>query len=248
MKTLILVSLCFFVSTHFGLMAQERTSPITTTVTKIRSQADLERDKTSKPHQILQFSGIKKGDQVLDFLGGNGYYSELIADLVGTEGKVLLHNNKVYIPFVGKSLTDRESAGGLDKVARLVSESDDLQLGEQKFDVAILVLGYHDFFYSEHNWHFPADVVMPQLLKSLKPGGRFLVIDHSAKAGAGVSDSKSLHRIEDSFVKQDLLKRGFKFIKQSQILRNDKDKRNLKVFDSKIRRQTDRFVYLFEKP
>ncbi|NQZ80561.1 MAG: class I SAM-dependent methyltransferase [Colwellia sp.] len=247
MKTIILLSLSFFASSIFNLSAHENTSVTSNTIIKSRSQADLDRDKSSKPKQILKFAGIKKGDKVLDFLGGNGYYSELIANLVGAKGKVLLHNNKAYIPFVGKSLTDREAAGGLDKVERLISESDDLQLGEKKFDTAILVLGYHDFFYSEHNWSFPVDVVMPQLLKSLKLGGKFLVIDHSAKVGAGISASKSLHRIEDNFVMQDLQKRGFKFIKESQILRNEMDTRETKVFDAKIRRQTDRFVYLFEK-
>jgi len=247
MKTIIFLSLSFFASSIFNVSAHDDTSTTTNSTTKSRSQADLDRDKSSKPTQILIFSGIKKGDHVLDFLGGNGYYSELISNLVGSKGKVLLHNNKAYIPFVGKSLTDRESAGGLDNVNRLISESDDLQLGKEKFDAAILVLGYHDFFYSEHNWSFPVDVAIPQLLKSLKPGGRFLVIDHAAKNGAGISVSKSLHRIEDNFVKEDLQKRGFKFIKESQILRNENDTRDIKVFDAKIRRQTDRFVYLFEK-
>ena len=247
MKTLILLSLSFFTSFIFNLSAHDDSSQLASSREKSRSQVDLARDKTSKPDQILDFVGIKQGDQILDFLGGDGYYSELIANRVGSKGKVLLHNNKAYIPFVGKALTNREAAGGLDNVARLISESDDLQLGNEKYDAAILVLGYHDFFYSEHGWNFPADVAMPQLLKSLKPGGKFLVIDHSAKAGSGISDSKTLHRIEDSFVKQDLQKRGFKFLKESQILRNEKDLRDIKVFDSKIRRQTDRFIYLFEK-
>jgi len=247
MKTLIFLSLSFIASATFDLSAHDSTSQKTIINNKSRSQVDLERDKSSKPEQILTFTGIKKGDQVLDFLGGNGYYSELITDLVGSKGKVLLHNNKAYIPFVGKSLTDRETAGGLDNVARLISEAEDLQLGKNKFDAAILVLGYHDFFYSEHNWSFPVDVAMPQLFDALKLGGKLLIIDHSAKAGAGISVAKSLHRIEDNFVKDDLQKRGFKFVKESQILRNKNDMRDVKVFDSKIRRQTDRFVYLFEK-
>ena len=245
MKTFIFMLLSFYLTPLLAFNNDDNNSSVSNYLS--RSNGDIVRDKTSKPHQILAFSGVKKGDQVLDLLGGNGYYSELLVNIVGSEGEVLLHNNKAYIPFVGKSLTDREDAGGLDKVARLVSESGDLQLGQNKFDLAILVLGYHDFFYHEHNWSFPVDDVMPQLIASLKPRGKFLVIDHSAKTGAGIDDAKTLHRIEDSFVKQDLQKRGFKFIKESQILRNTKDNRDLKVFDQKIRRQTDRFVYLFEK-
>ena len=39
-----------------------------------RSGSDIKRDVTSKPHQILGFLGVNKGDTVLDFLAGDGYY------------------------------------------------------------------------------------------------------------------------------------------------------------------------------
>jgi predicted methyltransferase len=67
-----------------------------------RSPIDIARDKTSKPTEVLEFLGLKKGDHVLDFLGGDGYYSVQLSNKVGTEGKVVLHNNKAYLPFVEK--------------------------------------------------------------------------------------------------------------------------------------------------
>ena len=191
--------------------------------------------------------GVKRGDTVLDFLGGDGYYSEILAREVGSKGSVVLHTNKAYLSFVGDNLELRKKRGGLDGVTALVSEVDDLKLGENKYDIAILVLGYHDFFFTENTWSFPSDVAFPQLRKSLKPGGRLLVIDHSARKNAGISVVKSLHRIDPDFVKKDIEGRGFKFLKQSDVLRNTKDDRNVSVFDPSIRRQTDRFVFVFEK-
>lgn len=89
--------------------------------------------------------------------------------------------------------------------------------------------------------------MIPQLSRSLKKGGKLLIIDHSSVKGSGVSVARSLHRIEPEFVKTDISQSGFKFVKESMLLRNDQDKMDLVVFDAKIRRKTDRLVYLFEK-
>ena len=108
-------------------------------------------------------------------------------------------------------------------------------------------MGYHDFFHKDKGWDFPSDKVIPQLLNSLKSGGKFLIIDHSAAKGVGASVTKSLHRIEADFVKKDMLKRGFKLVKESNLLSNAKDPLDIIVFKPEIRRKTDRFVLLFEK-
>jgi len=244
MKSLIIISFSLII--HFA-MSDFASAEKSLSKSVQRSESDLKRDLSSKPYQMMDFLGVKKGDTVLDFLGGSGYYSQLLSERVGEAGKVVLHTNQAYIKFVGKQLEERAASGGLDKVTRLLSEADDLKFGENQFDSAILVLGYHDFFFKDEGWDFPADKVIPQLHKSLKKGGKLLIIDHSAKKDSGVSEAKSLHRIEDLYVKKDILKRGFKFVKEADLLRNSADPRELSAFDPKIRRKTDRFVYLFEK-
>ncbi|MBV1910238.1 MAG: class I SAM-dependent methyltransferase [Kangiellaceae bacterium] len=237
MKTILAATLSLFIG--IGLSGDTRAHQ--------RSESDLNRDKSSKPQQILSFAGIKKGDQVLDFLGGGGYYSQLLKERVGANGKVLHHTNKAYLGFVGKALTERTNSGGMKGVTQLISEAAELKLGVGQFDSAILILGYHDFFYTEGDWSFPADQVMPQLVKSLKKGGTLLVIDHASAPGDGISATKTVHRIDEEFVKKDLRSRGFKFVKESDILRNPKDSYDKSVFAKELRRKTDRFVFLFEK-
>ena len=57
-----------------------------------RSEADLKRDKLSKGHEVVALVDLKAGMVVANVLGGGGYYSEIISDVVGEKGKVYLHN------------------------------------------------------------------------------------------------------------------------------------------------------------
>ncbi|MEJ2089890.1 MAG: methyltransferase, partial [Gammaproteobacteria bacterium] len=61
-----------------------------------RSQADRQRDLTSRPAEVLTFLGIEPGMTVLDMLTGDGYYAEIVARAVGPAGHVYLHNNLAY--------------------------------------------------------------------------------------------------------------------------------------------------------
>jgi predicted methyltransferase len=212
-----------------------------------RTDADTKQDTGRKPAEIIAFSGVKKGDKVLDLLAGGGYYSEILSRVVGDEGAVTLQIPKAYLLYAEKTLKVRLADNRLKNVTYLLSESDDLKLGNKEFDSAFLVLGFHDMFFKEEGWNFTADIVMPQVLSSLKPGGKLLIIDHDATENSGIEAVKTLHRIDSAFVKADLEKRGFKLIKRSKLLENNEDDHTKLVFIPELRRKTDRFVMLFEK-
>lgn len=212
-----------------------------------RSQDDLQQDAGRKPVQVLEFSGVKQGDKVVDLLAGGGYYSELLSRVVGDKGEVTLQIPKAYLKYAQKALDVRLANNRLKNVSYLLSEADNLKLNENTYDSAFLVLGFHDMFFQEDGWNFTADEVMPQVLKSLKKGGTLLVIDHDAEDNSGIRDVKSLHRIDSAFVKADLEKRGFKLIKTTKLLENNADDHSKLVFAPELRRKTDRFVMLFEK-
>lgn len=212
-----------------------------------RSQDDTQQDSGRKPAEVIDFSGVKKGDKVLDLLAGGGYYSELLSRVVGEKGAVTLQIPEAYLKYAKKNIDTRLANDRLKNVTYLLSEADNLQLKKNTYDSAFLVLGFHDMFFQDKGWNFTADTVMPQVLKSLKKGGKLLVIDHDAQKGSGIRDVKSLHRIDRAFVKSDLEKRGFKLIKTSNVLENLRDDHSKIVFDPTLRRKTDRFIMLFEK-
>lgn len=52
-----------------------------------RLAADLERDPRSRPEKVIPWLNLRAGDTVIDLFGSGGYYSDLLARLVGIQGK-----------------------------------------------------------------------------------------------------------------------------------------------------------------
>ncbi len=216
-----------------------------------RSAADVKRDARSNPAAVLGLAGLQEGDVVADIFGGSGYYSEIIANTVGESGKVYLHNNKAYLGFVGKALEARIASGLPPQVIDHRAENDDLALPANSLDLAMIVMSYHDIYHiDKKNGWFAVNGkdFLGQIHTALKPGGRFLIVDHQSKAGAGNKDAQDLHRIEESFAIADLESNGFKLVSKSDALRNPLDNYAISVFDPSVRFKTDRFILLFEKP
>ncbi len=212
-----------------------------------RLESDRLRDATSKPEQILKLMDIQPGWVVADILGGGGYYSELLSQLVGAKGKVYLHNNQAYMPYVEKELEQRFADNQLPNIIRHNRETENLDFAANSLDAAIFVMGYHDMYHVGENWTIDKEDMLLQINRALKPGAKILVIDHSAEIGTGSSQAQELHRIDETFVIKDMEHQGFKLITKSDLLRNPNDDRKGSPFAKEIRRKTDRFVLVFTK-
>jgi predicted methyltransferase len=119
-----------------------------------RLEADIEKDANRHPAEVLKFFGIKPGMAVLDLFSGGGYYTTIVSGVVGEDGSVTAHNNPAYLAFVEDELKLRAENGEAANIVRLESEADQLELPEGKFDAALAVLTWHDFYYvdPENNW------------------------------------------------------------------------------------------------
>ncbi len=212
-----------------------------------RLSSDLERDKASKGPEIVELAEISTGMKVLDLLGGAGYYSEIIAAKVGKSGKVLLHNNKAYMPYVEKGLNERFANNRLSTVKRFDRELEELALKPKSLDAIFFVLGYHDIYHTADGWKVDRSHLLDQIATGLKSGGKLVVIDHAAKAGSGIESSQDLHRIDKEYVVDELSQLGFKVVHDSNVLHNPKDDHTISPFKPEMRRKTDRFVLVFIK-
>ena len=215
-----------------------------------RAAADRERDARDKPEVTLALLGLQPGEAVVDLFAGGGYYSELMAGVVGEQGVVILHNNDGYAKWVEKSLQERYIDNEVPPITVLRSEVDDLQLAPAAFDAAIMVMSYHDLYYYNPERGFDSTDVagfFAQVRAALKPGGRLLIVDHAAPDGSGKTLTQDVHRIDEAFARDDIESYGFKLVATSDVLRNPDDPRTGMVFAKDIRGQTDRFVMLFEK-
>lgn len=213
-----------------------------------RSKEDRESDGRRHPYDVLKLSGVQPGMVVVDLLGGSGYYAELFNPLVGPEGKVYLQNNSLFLRFSTEGLEARLADGRLQNVERLDSEFADLKLPENA-DLIFMGLSYHDIYVPREDPIIMTsrEEFFPQIVASLKTGGKLLVIDHAAAAGSGRSSAPELHRIEESYAIEDISSAGFKLIASLDVLRTDTDDYSLDIWEEEVYHKTDRFVLLFEK-
>ena len=215
-----------------------------------RTEADIERDSRSRPDVTLALLDIGPGDVVFDVFGGGGYYSELIARVVGEDGKVFLHNNQSYLNLVKDALNDRMASNNMPQLVQYDREVEDLEMAPNSLDAAMIIMSYHDLFYDDQTNNWPQidhQNFLKQIHSGLKPGGRFMIVDHQANPGRQSLDSQSLHRIEKEFAIKRISDIGFNLIAESAVLANPDDDKNTSVFAPDIRGKTDRFILVFEK-
>lgn len=214
-----------------------------------RPAADLHRDATDHPAELLRLAGIRPGMRVADVLAANGYYSELSSYVVGPEGKVLLINNAAYDVW-SPGLGARLAGNRLPNVEHLTVDLDDMHLPTESLDAVLLIKVYHDLYMATSHGEWPKiDVgrVLSQLAHALKPGGTLLLVDHSAREGTGSSVATSLHRIEEAYAIKDFEAHGFKVAAKSDLLRRADDARDQLSYKGPMEGKTDRFIVVFRK-
>jgi predicted methyltransferase len=251
-RALVFIASCLLAA---NVLASE-TAPANDVVTAAlanpaRSDADRERDGRDHPKEVLALTKFGPGMTVADIFGGGGYYSEIIAGVVGPEGQVLLINNPPYDAFAKKGVTTRLADNRLPNVRYEITPTEVMGLGEGTLDGALIVMSYHDLYVTDVEGGWPAvdaSQFIDQIVTGLKSGGELLIVDHQARLGTGKGDAQELHRIEDSFAIEDFKAHGLEFVGSIDVLRNTADDHSLGVFNPEIRGKTDRFVQLYRKP
>jgi len=216
-----------------------------------RPKADLEQDATRKPREILAFLGVAPGMRVLDAFSAGGYYTELLARVVGVKGQVVAYNNPPYAKFAAKGIAERYAGDRLSNVRQVTAEVGDLDLPPASLDAVLFVMSYHDLYWkpADGSWAGtdPA-LLLEKLHAALKPGGVIVVQDHVANAGGDTAQVvDELHRIDPAIVKQDFARAGFEFDGESSVLAHPDDDHQKLVFDPAIRGRTDQVVFRFRK-
>ena len=169
-----------------------------------RPQADHERDSWARPEIVLTFLGARPGMQVIDYLAGDGYYSELLARIVGPKGRVIVYNNGGYASFVGQEFAKRFADKRVPNTDLKVGEIAALRLPAHSLDAVLFVMAYHDVYFSPVPSKGPmgdAAQMVGALFGALKPGGIVVVQDHVATAGGDPAETvQKLHRIDPEAV------------------------------------------------
>jgi predicted methyltransferase len=214
-----------------------------------RTPEDRALDAGRKPAETLSFVQLSPGMRVAELGAGAGYTTELLARAVAPDGVVYAENPEVFVKsFLKDRWPARLSRPAMKNVVRVDREFDDPLPPEAKdLDRVVMYAIYHDVTY------LPVDreKMNRAIFSALKPGGEFVVIDSSAKAGTGAQDAKTLHRIDEQFVKDEVEKAGFKLQADGDFLRNPQDARDWNSSPpaaGERRGTSDRFALRFVKP
>jgi predicted methyltransferase len=214
-------------------------------MTDERSEADRELDQRRKPVQLLEFYDVRAGMRVLDMGAGAGYNTELLSRSVGPTGTVYAQNTQLFLDKFVKGRFDerRKKNPVMRNVIHLVNEFE----APVPSDINRLDLVTFNFVYHDTIWLGVNRARMNRaVFEALKPGGVYIVADHSARDGVLGGVAKSLHRIDEALVRQEIEAAGFKFVADADFLRNPDDWRDTLVFKSEV--PTDRFILKFVKP
>ncbi|CAN5171001.1 hypothetical protein BH09MYX1_BH09MYX1_08710 [soil metagenome] len=213
-----------------------------------RIEDDRRMDDARHPKELLAFFGVAPGMKVADLGSGRGYTAELLARVVGSEGKLWGQNSAKLIGFVSGDWATRLAKPVMKNAVRVDREfGDPLPEDARDLDLVTMVLIYHDTVWMGVD----RDAMNRAVFAALVPGGIFGVVEHSARAGDGTKVVQTLHRIEEATLKEEVLRAGFVFDGETDVLRNPADPRdwNDAPAESGDRRGTsDRFVIRFKKP
>ena len=182
-----------------------------------------------------------------------GWYTEILARVVGPTGHVIAHNHPgARTMLSAENFEARYGGDRLPNVEQLFVRHNELRLPGASLDVVLLSMVYHDTYWHDEDVDWgPIDrpALLASLFAALKPGGIVGVIDHYAAPGADPTTSvMAVHRIDVAVVRRDFLAAGFEPDGETAVLRNADDDYALSVFDPSVVGHTDRFVLRFRKP
>jgi predicted methyltransferase len=208
-----------------------------------RSDADRQADKRRDPAPFLAFAGVRPGMKVLDMGAGGGYSTELIARAVAPGG-IVYGQNPADLSEIPKTAFDTrlKTPAMKDVVTDMRPFDDPVPPDVHDLDLITFLFYYHDTTYM----NVDRAAMDRKLFMALKPGGFLVIADHSALPGQGTSVGKTLHRIEESTLRQEVEAAGFRVVAEGIFWRSTDDTHDFPSYRPTT--PVDNFVLKFQKP
>jgi predicted methyltransferase len=218
--------------------------------TAARTPDNVKLDEGRKPAEVLRFSGLRRGMNVLDLFGANAYWAEIMAPAVGPRGHVTVWEPSQFYSDKAKA-SFAAVAAKHPNLSIVSSPFEAPALPRNYADFVMLNLNYHDTYWQSDKYKIPRmepAAFLRAVNRSMKRGGIITVIDHVASPNKDTRATvEAMHRIDPNVIKADFRRAGFVLVGTSNILRNPADDHSLLVFDPKIRGKTDRVMFRFRK-
>jgi predicted methyltransferase len=184
-----------------------------------RSESNRARDPYRHPSQTLAFFGLTPSAHVVELWPGGGWYTEVLAPVLRDAGSL-----SAVVPS-GQSATNYRAflaaqPSVFDRVQVVeVQPPTTLTMGPDAS--ADMVLTFRNF----HNWVSGgfASQLTAAVFRVLKPGGTYGVVEHRAKPGTSLEQSKQSGYVSEDVIIDLATKAGFVLDARSEVNANPKD-------------------------
>jgi ubiquinone/menaquinone biosynthesis C-methylase UbiE len=150
--------------------------------------------------EIVAAIELKPGQAVADVGAGTGLFVPLLANAVGTQGKVYAID---IAPRFIEHIDAKTRDAGLTQVKTVLSNEKSIELPAESVDVVFACDAYHHFV------HYQA--MLASIRKALKPGGQFVVVDFDVESKSlNPSMVEHVGKTKGEFRRQ-ITDAGFKF-------------------------------------
>jgi predicted methyltransferase len=172
--------------------------------------ANPERDTVQKPGKLVREMGVKPGMTVADIGTGIGYMLPALSHAVGAEGKVIAED--IFDDFLAGA-KQRVQEGKLENVTFVKGTDTDPNLPAGQVDLAMALDVYHHFDYP--------DKMLAAIMKSLKPGGRLVIVEYYKRPEAMPNGRAMTHiRLDMPDVIKEVEANGFHLIAEKETILN----------------------------
>lgn len=165
-------------TTHFGykeVPVKEKAEHVGNVFHSVAKNYDIMNDVVSLgTHRLLkrftvELSALRPGQKVLDLAGGTGDFSIQFAPIVGDKGSVVLADINESMVRVGRDrIIDQ---GKASNITYTLADAEKLPFSDNTFDCICIAYGLRNVT--------DKDAALRSMYKTLKPGGRALVLEFS---------------------------------------------------------------------
>jgi ubiquinone/menaquinone biosynthesis C-methylase UbiE len=162
-----------------------------------------ERDYWQRPSAILETLNITAGNVVVDLGSGSGYFSLKLSSIVGRRGQVLAVDIRRMPLFF---LWVRALMHGMYNIKVIPGDVDHPHLPAGAADAVLVANTYHEFTNPKS--------ILEDLFRSLRSGGRLVILDRGPHSANGQSGDLELqhHEIPAAVVENEIRRTGFEVI------------------------------------
>lgn len=213
-----------------------------------RTDKDRERDNNRWALYALKFMGLEEDMKVFEFGPGDGWYTKILAPVLKEKGHLSIGYPETWLAGLDELMKAPQMANvrrvNLDMQWDRETRAFDfngVDFKTKDLDMFLNIREYHNL-HGEERAEFNLAV-----FKALKPGGTYVVIDHTRRHMQ--ADSPENWRREDPVkVLIEIQQAGFELEKQSDMFYKLDDNLEYEVGRKTVAGNTDRFFFVFKKP